>query len=122
MIFNSITPASGGGSNVNTCTMTIDAGGVTCSNFSDHTPTGEYAVVATGASGEYPLFFFYATSNDQSTLMETFAIGDTANVGWCGYLLDAYNWLMMADGNTTDSGEPMFYLYAGTYTGVVIEP
>lgn len=121
MIFNSITPASGGGSNVNTCTMTIDADGVTCSDFSDHTPTAEYAVVAV-AAGSSPIFLFYVTSSDQSLGIHMFGASDTTNPAWWGFLSDPYNSVTLLEGSVIETYEPGFYLYEGTYTGVVIEP
>ena len=119
MIINSITPPSGGSSSGNTCTMTIDADGVTCSDFSDHTPTGDYAVVV-AIYGMYPTFFLYV--NAGSGEAETLAIADTANPGWMGYLTGPENTAILAGGEVFDTGGSMFYDYEGTYTGIVIEP
>jgi len=112
---------TGGGGTVNTCTMTIDADGVTCSNFSDHTPTGAYAVVA-ATGGDYPWFFFYATLPDPNDPSEMFAVSETSTPGWYGFLSDPYNGVSLLEGSVSETSEPGFYLYAGTYTGVVIEP
>ena len=108
-----------GGGSANTCTMTIDADGVTCSDFSDHTPTGGYAAVAAISSSEYPMFLFYTDNLGEAN---TFAIADSANPGWSGALIDPINSVSMYDGDVFDAGEPLFYLYEGTYTATVIEP
>ena len=119
MIINSVTPATGGSSSANTCTMTIDADGVTCSDFSDHTPTGDYAV-AVAIYWTFPIFLFYA--NAGSGEAETLAIADTSNPGWGGYLIGPDNSAILAGGEVFDTGGEMFSDYEGTYTGVVIEP
>ena len=112
---------TGGGGTVNTCTMTIDADGVTCSDFSDHTPTGAYAVVAT-TGGDYPWFLFYATLPDPNDPSCMFGVSDTSAPGWWGLLSDPYNSVTLLDGSVEEFSEPGFSPYAGIYTGTVIEP
>lgn len=108
---------------VNTCTVTIDEVGVTCSGFSDHTPTGAYVAVMQLDSGQYPIIAAYFNINGS----EGFALVNGVNAGWSIEGYDPHGYAFMADGMGGVEEDPyhgLYYIaetYPGPHTATVVE-
>ena len=120
-------PSGGGGGGVNTCTLTIgDDGEVTCSNFSDHEPTGEYVAVTVYNEFGYQNttlkdVLLYFSGSPDSSHGKFIAVSDLASPNdWAGGVTNPFNTAMLYDYESVETGTGAEFA-AGTYIATVIE-
>ena len=111
---------SGGGSSLQTCTMTLADGDVTCTGFSDHTPTGAYLAITDLNAAPYPAPLVYFSGADGNA--RALFVGDSSQlVSWYGYMFGPGGGAILEDDAVQDASysTDLFDSFAGTYTATV---